>query len=297
MNILISGASGLIGTALTDHLRKAGHHVIPLARNASAEAFTWQPANDLIKLDETTKLDVVINLAGPGVADKRWSSSRKSELLNARVNGTRLLSEALAQRAQKPKLFISASAIGFYGPRDDQAVDESNESGSGFLAEISRQWEAATSAAQAAGIRTVHARFGIVLSGKGGALKRMLLPFKLGLGGVIGSGKQGMSWISMHDLVSIIVFLIGREDLSGAFNLVAPNPVSNREFTRALGRVLGRPTLVPMPAFQARLLFGEMAEEILLTGARVLPTRLLDAGFEFSESDLEQALRAVLNKQ
>ena len=297
MNILITGASGLIGQALTRHFRDSGHNVIPLLRGQTDNPFSWQPDQGLINLDDSVNLDVVINLAGPGVADKRWSSARKSELLDSRVNATRLLSEALAQRQQKPGVFLSASAIGFYGPRDDQPVDESTESGAGFLAEIARQWESATAAAEAAGIRTVHTRFGIVLSENGGALARMLLPFKLGLGGAIGSGNQGMSWISMDDLVRIVDFLIEREDLSGAVNVVAPNPVSNREFTRVLGSVLKRPTIIPMPAFQARLMFGEMAEEILLTGARVLPARLQRAGFSFDEPDLEQALRSTLEKK
>jgi len=297
MNILITGASGLIGQALSRHFVDSGHHVIPLVRSSSPEPFCWQPDQGLINLDDSVRLDVVINLAGPGVADRRWSSERKRELLESRVDATLLLSEALAKREQQPEVFISASAIGFYGPRDDDPVDESSESGDGFLAELARQWEMATSAAESAGIRTVHARFGIVLSDSGGALARMLLPFKLGLGGVIGSGKQGMSWVSMHDLARIFDFLIDSEELSGAINVVAPNPVSNREFTKALGKVLKRPTLLPMPAIQARLLFGEMAEEILLTGARVLPSRLSAAGFEFTEPDLEQALRSVLNRR
>jgi uncharacterized protein (TIGR01777 family) len=297
MNILIAGASGLIGQALTEHFENTGHRVIPLLRKDSSKPFNWQPDQGTIYLDDSVNIDVVINLAGPGVADRRWSAARKKQLLETRVNCTRILSQALAQREQQPTLFISASAIGFYGPRDDTPVDESSDSGSGFLAEISRQWESSTAAAEAAGIRTVHARFGIVLSKKGGALKRMLLPFRLGLGGVIGSGMQYMSWISMGDLLKIFEFLIEKEELAGPVNLVAPNPVTNREFTRVLGRVLKRPTVIPMPAFQARLLFGEMAQEILLTGARVLPTRLQDAGFEFAEPDLEQALGSVLGKR
>jgi uncharacterized protein (TIGR01777 family) len=297
MNILIAGASGLIGQALTEHFQHAGHRVIPLLRKHSAQPFNWQPDQGTIYLDDSVNIDVVINLAGPGVADRRWSAARKKQLLETRVNCTHILSQALAQREQQPKLFISASAIGFYGPRDDAPVDESSATGSGFLAEISRQWESSTAAAEAAGIRTVHARFGIVLSKNGGALTRMLLPFKLGLGGVIGSGAQFMSWISMRDVLEIFDFLIEKQELAGPINLVAPKPVSNREFTKVLGKVLRRPTLLPMPAFQARLLFGEMAEEILLTGARVLPTRLQEAGFAFVEPDLEQALRSVLGKR
>lgn len=296
MNILITGESGLVGTALSGHFSRSGHCVIPLRRDGSARPFTWQPGNGLVHLDDSVNLDVVINLAGPGVADKRWSETRKRELLETRVNGTLALSEALAKRKQKPPVFISASAIGFYGPRDEQLCDESTESGDGFLAEIARQWESATVPAQTAGIRTLQARFGIVLSASGGALARMLFPFKLGLGGVIGSGNQYMSWVSIHDVIRLFDFLIDRNELSGPINIVSPDPVTNREFTRVLGKVLGRPTLIPMPAFQARLLFGEMAEEILLTGARVLPVRLQNAGFEFVEPDLEQALRSILDK-
>jgi len=297
MNILISGASGLIGTALTRYFEQGGHRVIPLRRGVSAEPFSWQPDQGEINLDNSVTLDAVINLAGPGVADKRWSAGRKQEILGARVQATRLLSEELARREQQPSVFLSASAIGFYGPRDDQAVDEGTESGSGFLAEVARQWEQATAAAEAAGIRTVHTRFGIVLSAEGGALKRMLLPFRLGLGGVIGSGRQYMSWVDVGDAVRAMEFLIRDSDLSGPVNIVAPRPVDNREFTRTLGRVLHRPALIPMPAFQARLLFGEMAEEILLTGVKVLPTRLADAGFHFDKPELENALTLLLARQ
>ena len=296
MNILIAGASGLIGQALSNHFEQSGHRVIPLVRNSSGQPFCWEPEQGVINLDDSIDLDVVINLAGPGVADRRWSSARKKQLLESRVNCTRILSQALAQRKAAPKVFISASAIGFYGPRDDRPVDESSASGSGFLAEISRQWESATAAAEAAGIRTVHARFGIVLTKKGGALARMLLPFKLGIGGIIGTGEQFMSWIGMRDLIGVIEFLIENQELSGAINLVSPNPVTNREFTRVLGKVLRRPTVIPMPALQARILFGEMAEEILLTGARVLPTRLETGGFKFAAPDLEQALIAAFEE-
>ena len=294
MNILITGSSGLIGTALASHFRQQGHRVIPLGRDDSGEPFSWNPTTGLINLDDSVHLDVVINLAGPGVADRRWSESRKKELLESRIAGTRLLSEALAHRDQKPTVFISASAIGFYGPRDDQQLDEKSERGDGFLAELASQWEKATAAAEQAGIRTVHARFGIVLSSEGGALTRMLLPFRLGLGGVIGTGQQYMSWIAIDDLIRCIEFIIEDGKLSGPVNLVAPQPVTNAEFTRVLGQVLHRPTLLPMPAFQARLLFGEMAEEILLTGARVIPARLMDAGFQFEYADLQAAIRKVL---
>lgn len=296
MNILIAGASGLIGTSLTRHLSAQGHRVIPLRRNETGAPNTWWPAQQRIDLAEEEPLDVVINLAGPGVADRRWSVQRKQEIVEARVDATTLLSRTLAARPQQPRLFLSASAIGFYGPRNDEVLDESAPGGAGFLAEVSRRWEAATAAADAAGIRVVHARFGIVLDPAGGALKRMLPPFRWGLGGPLGSGRQFMSWIAMADLLRAVDFVIDREDLSGAVNFVAPGAVTNREFTQDLAKVLNRPAWIPMPAFQARLLFGELADEVLLTGARIAPGRLLQAGFEFQTPRLDQALRAVLGE-
>ncbi|MCP5346537.1 MAG: TIGR01777 family oxidoreductase [Gammaproteobacteria bacterium] len=297
MNILISGASGLIGSALTKHFTGAGHRVIPLTRNQPENPCNWQQDQGTLNLDEDLHLNVVINLAGPGIADQRWSQARKDQILQTRVKGTELLSMALVQRKQQPAVFLSASAIGFYGPRDQAPVNESDDSGSGFLAEVARQWEAATVSAEQAGIRTVNTRFGIVLDADAGALAKMLLPFRLGVGGRIGSGRQIMSWIALHDLVRAMDFLIEQDSLSGPVNLVAPGAVDNLEFTRTLGAVLQRPTWLPMPAFQARLLFGEMADELLLTGVRVEPRRLLESGFRFQEPELRGALDSVLKRR
>lgn len=295
MKILISGATGLIGTALTTYFTDHGHEVIPLVRGKQKGLFSWQPERGLIFLDNSVDLDVVINLAGPSIADKRWNQERKGELLESRVSATSLLAAALAKRTQKPALFLSASAIGFYGPRGDETVDESSDSGGGFLAELARQWEMATKPAEAAGIRTVHLRTGIVLSSAGGALQQMLLPFKLGLGGLIGNGGQYMSWVSINELPAMIEFIIDHSEIGGPVNLVSTQPVTNREFTKSLGSVLGRPTLIPMPAFLARLLFGEMADELLLSGAKVTPQKLIDAGYLFKENSLKNSLLELLH--
>lgn len=294
MNVLISGSSGLIGSALCDYLRQRGHHVIPLLRRRGGAPCWWLPDRGEITIDPGLRLDAVINLAGPGVADRRWTAARKKLILEARVNGTSLLARELARREQKPAAFLSASAIGFYGDRGATLVDEGSEPGHGFLAEVARQWEQAATPAALAGIRSVLLRTGIVLDAQGGALQRLLLPFRLGLGGVVGSGQQYMSWIGMLDLLRAIEFLLLREELAGPFNLVAPAPVSNREFTRVLARVLRRPALVPLPGVLAKLVFGEMARELLLEGVRVSPARLLKAGFQFRQPQLEQALRDTI---
>jgi len=295
MNILVTGATGLIGTALNTYFTNNAHLVIPLVRGKSAHQFGWQPDRGMIFLDKVVDLDVVINLAGPSIADKRWDKQRKLELIESRVSATALLAAELAKRKQKPKLFISASAVGFYGPRGDGAVDESSDSGTGFLAEVTRKWELATKLAEDAGIRTVHLRTGIVLSPAGGALQQMLMPFKLGLGGVIGDGRQYMSWVNVNELTAMVEFIIGCSKISGPVNLVSRQPVTNREFTKSLGAVLGRPTLIPMPPFLASLLFGEIAKELLLTGAKVIPHKLIDAGYQFKEGNLENTLNELLH--
>lgn len=295
MNILISGASGMIGTALGSELRDAGHTVYPLSRNDSSEPFYWCPDKGIILFDDSIRLDAVINLAGENIADGRWSKKRKKTIFDSRIDSTRLLSEKIASLTNRPGVLISGSAIGFYGSRGDETMDETSSHGTGFLAEIGTAWEQATKAAEEAGIRTVHIRTGIVLSPSGGVLKKMLTPFRFGLGGIIGDGRQYMSWISIDDEVSAINFLLNNSELSGPFNLVAPQPVSNMEFTRKLGKVLKRPTPFPMPAAIVRLIFGEMGDELLLSSTRVTPQRLQQAGYEFKHTDFEQALRALLN--
>jgi len=296
MNILISGSSGLIGSALKQTLSAKGHKILTLDRNYSGnEAFYWDPPQKIIQFDETIKIDVVINLSGESVANGRWSKSRKQEIINSREQSTLLLSTKLSQLKNKPKLFISGSAIGFYGDTGLSKVDESTSLGTGFLSEVSSRWETASDPAKLAGIRTVNIRTGIVLSKQGGALKQMLLPFKLGLGGIIGNGQQIMSWVSINDLTRMIVFIINTPALVGPVNLVSGNPISNKEFTKTLGRVLHRPTLFPLPAFIARLIFGEMADALLLSSSNVLATILKTYGYSHIEDELESALASLLN--
>lgn len=281
MRVLISGTSGLIGSALTKSLRDDGHQVSRLPRSCE----------DPI---DFAGVDAVVHLAGEGIANGRWTAAKKRRIEDSRVNGTRQLAEQLARSESKPSVFVCASAIGFYGSRDNELLDENSTAGNGFLPEVCKKWEAATRLAEEAGIRTVHIRTGIVLSKKGGALKKMLPPFKMGAGGILGNGRQYMSWISLDDEVKAIRFLIDTGTISGAVNLVAPNPVTNREFTKTLGKILRRPTILPLPAFAARLLFGEMAEVLLLGSSRVAPKKLIDAGYEFCHADLQPALEEIL---
>ncbi len=282
MKILLSGSSGLIGSALKSSLINEGHEVLPLSR-------------DFNQSIDFTNVDVVIHLAGENIAQGRWTKEKKAEIKNSRINNTRLLSEQIATSNHKPSLFISSSATGFYGDRLDSILDEKSSSGSGFLPEVCVEWEQSTQPAEQAGVRTVHIRTGIVLSKKGGALKKMLPPFQMGGGGILGSGNQYMSWISLEDEIRAISFIIHNSNIVGPVNLTAPNPVNNKEFTKVLGKVLKRPTIVPLPGFAAKLIFGEMADAILLTGNRVLPNKLIESGFKFNHETLEIALKNVLH--
>ena len=298
MNILLTGSTGLIGRALCDHLRTQGHNIFPLYRNPDTEKqHYWFPDEGRIHLDEHIKLDAVIHLAGENIADSRWNQKKKERILDSRINGTRLLTEALARLKHKPGLLISASAIGFYGDTCDNIVDENSQRGTGFLGDIATQWEASAQPAKDADIRTIHIRTGIVLSADGGALKKMLPPFKMGLGGIVGNGRQYMSWISIRDVVQIISTMLSDEDMSGPYNLVAPKPVTNAEFTKSLGHALHRPTIFPMPAPVARTLFGEMADHLLLSSSRVVPARLNDIGYKFIDGDLDLALSRLLENR
>jgi uncharacterized protein (TIGR01777 family) len=297
-SIAVSGASGLIGTALVQELNQRGHRVTPMVRRVAGPGeISWDPAGGRLDPADLEGADGVIHLAGENVA-ARWTRARKARIRESRVNGTRLLSETLAGLRQPPAVLVSASAVGIYGNRRDEPLTEASSPGdpSDFLVSVAREWEAATAPARAAGIRVVHARFGIVLSPKGGALKKMLPPFRLGLGGRIADGSQWMSWISLDDAVGAVLHLLSTDTLRGAVNTTAPEPVTNRDFTRALGRVLGRPTPFPVPAAVLRLVLGEMADSTLLTSARVLPSRLLESGYRFRYPDLESALRHVLGK-
>ena len=296
MRILISGASGLIGRALTERLRSAGDSVQTLVRRTPEEAegeIGWDPDAGVLDASRLDGLDAVVHLAGRPISS-RWTEATKAEIRNSRVRGTKLLAEVVAQLPRRPKVFMSSSAIGFYGPRGDESLDETSAPGTGFLADICREWEAAAAPARDAGIRTVHLRTGLVLSRAGGMLAQVLLPFKMGAGGVVGTGRQWLSWISLADATAAIQHTIATAELSGPVNLTAPEPVSNAEFVRTLGKLLSRPTLIPLPAFAVKVLFGEMGDELLLSGQRVLPKKLLASGFQFAHSDLGSALQWAL---
>ncbi len=297
MKILISGASGLIGSALKTALSARGDHVLSLTRrNARNDSeITWDPSSNTLDPSRLTNIDGVIHLAGENIASRRWTAAQKARIRDSRVQGTALLAQTIATISSPPKVFISASAIGYYGNRDDETLTENSQPGEGFLPDVSIAWENAAKSATEAGIRTVHPRIGLVLSTAGGALGKMLLPFKLGLGGIIGSGNQYMSWITLDDLVSLFLFAIDNESISGAINAVSPTPVTNREFTKTLGRVLSRPTIFPLPAFAAKLALGEMADALLLASTRVISSRLENTSFSFAHPHLEPALRHLLN--
>jgi uncharacterized protein (TIGR01777 family) len=289
MRILITGSHGLIGSAVCGHFESGGHQVIPLSRTHGASPW-WDPARGLIDLSGVGKLDAVIHLAGENVASGRWTADKKQRIRDSRVQGTLLLCDALAGLPTLPKVLISASAVGYYGNCPATTVTEKNGPGNGFLADVCHEWEAATETADEIGIRVVHIRTGLVLSAAGGPLSRMLLPFKLGLGGVLGDGNQYLSWIDIRDEVAAIAFLMEQETISGPVNLTAPQPVQNREFTKMLGTTLRRPTIFPMPRFLCKFLFGEMGETLLLGGVRALPKKLEENGFVFRFPNLKKSL-------
>lgn len=296
MKVLVSGSHGLVGTALAKSLEPQGHEIVRLVRYlpGSESEIEWNPDRYSIAIARLEGLDSVVHLAGESIAEGRWSEEKKRRIRDSRVKGTKLLSDALANLERPPKSLICASAIGYYGNRGDELLTEESSPGSDFLSKVCVEWEEATQLAAEKGIRVVNARFGIILSKDGGALAKMLTPFRLGIGGRVGSGKQWMSWIALDDVVGGIVYALANESLRGPVNFVAPNPVRNSEFTKALGRVLSRPTLFPIPEFGVRLAFGEMADALLLSSQRVEPQRLNKAGFQFQYTQLESALRHVL---
>lgn len=297
MKIIISGASGLIGKPLIASLRKQNHDVIQLVRrSSSSNESQWNPLTGVIDASVIDGADAVIHLSGAGIGDRRWTTKYKQELLDSRTKTTELLATTIAKCNKKPNVFLSGSAIGVYGARGDEELTEQSSHGNSFLAEICKQWEAAAKPAVDAGVRTVFLRTGIVLTPLGGALKKQLPLFKFGLGGKFGSGKQWQSWISLDDEIAAINYLL-TANISGAVNLTAPNPVTNAEFTRAMSRTLRRPAFLPIPKFGPKLLLGgELAEALLFTGQRVMPTVLQKSGFAFQHSTIDVALRALLNK-
>lgn len=299
MKILITGSSGLIGSALVAHLRGQGHQVVRLVRRAVApgeDAAVWNPAAGKLETSALEQAGAVVHLAGESINALRWTDERKERMRRSRVSGTRLLSESLSQLAAPPRVLVSASAVGFYGSRGEEILTEESPSGSGFLSDVCREWEAAAEPARQKGIRVVNLRIGMVLSAKGGALPAMLPAFKAGVGGKLGDGRQFVSWIAIDDLARAISHAVTTDSLSGPVNAVSPNPVRNVEMTKALGKVLRRPTFLSMPAFAVRLIFGEMGDALLLASQRVEPRRLLEAGFTFQFPDFETSLRHLLGR-
>ena len=297
LRVVVTGASGLVGGALAAALVASGHRVDRVGRRPPRPGSTdiqWDPARGLLDPRRLEGADAVVHLAGESIAAGRWTEAAKARIRDSRVGGTRLLAGALAGLDRRPRVLVSASAVGYYGDRGAEPLAEDSPPGTGFLAEVARAWEAAADPVRAAGIRVVHPRLGLVLAREGGALPRMVRPFRLGLGGVIGGGAQYWSWIALADVVRVIELALTLERLAGPVNAVAPQPVTNREFTRVLGRVLGRPTVLPLPAPAVRLLMGEMGQALLLASARVLPRRLERAAFRFEHPDLAGALRATL---
>ena len=299
MKVLISGGTGLVGTALTSSLRADGHTVSRMVRPGSPAApgdVSWNPLSALVDVPAMEGFDAVVNLSGASIAGGRWTSKRKQVLRSSRVDSTRVLVDALTHLKQPPRVFVCASAIGFYGDRGDEVLTESSGRGNDFLSILCRAWEGEAARAAASGIRTVIARFGIVLSVDGGALPRMLTPFRFGAGGRLGSGKQWMSWIALEDVVRVLRAAIEDASWNGPVNLVAPEPVRNSDFTRVLASVLHRPAIFPAPALALRLALGEMADALLLSSQRVQPECLKQYGYAFRYENLEAALHAVVAK-
>lgn len=293
MRIAITGATGLLGSALAEALEASGHQVLPISRSRERSALPWSPCGGFESPDAFTRFDVLVHLAGESIAG-RWTDEKKRQIRDSRVLSTEVLVEQMANASDPPKAFVCASAVGYYGDRGDEVLDEDSPPGEGFLAQVGVEWEAAASGAMSAGARVVLLRTGLVLSEKGGALEAVAQPFRLGLGAVLGSGRQFLSWISLRDWVRLAASCALEERWSGAVNLTSPNPVRNREFSFALGSVLRRPVLLRAPAFALRLIVGEMAEQALLASQRVMPKRAQEASFDFADVDIRQTLARLL---
>jgi uncharacterized protein (TIGR01777 family) len=299
MNVLVSGSTGLVGSAVVNALSAEGHRITRLVRTKippGTAAIAWDPAAKRLPAPALEGLDAVVHLAGENIAKGRWNAAKKAAIRDSRVQGTRVLCEALSQLVEPPKVLVSASAIGYYGSRGDRVMREDSHPGTDFLAQVCRDWEAATQPAAERGIRVVHLRIGVVMAREGGALHKMLTPFKLGGGGVMGSGDQYVSWVALDDLTAIVLHVLTNESLTGPVNAVAPHPVTNDELTKTLGRVLKRPTKAWMPTPVVKMLFGEMGDALLLSSTRVEPTRLQASGYTFRHAELEGALRHILGR-
>lgn len=293
--IAVSGATGLVGSELIKSLKLSGHSTLTLSRRKEGVgSILWDPAKGVTPSEALEGIDAVVHLAGENIAGSRWTAAVKERIRSSRVDGTRNLVKSLALLKSLPKTLVCASAIGFYGHRGEERLNEASSVGSGYLADVCKAWEAEALEAEKLGIRVVRLRIGVVLSKKGGALAKMLLPFKLGVGGIIGSGKQYWSWIGLNDLVRIISFCVENEAVSGPVNAVSPNSMTNYDFTKAVGTVLHRPTIFPMPAFAAKLALGEMADDLLLSSIRVEPSKLQSLGFQFAQPDLISCLKHEL---
>lgn len=291
--VAISGPNGLVGTALGELLRAEGKDVVGISRSAGGayqDCIRWDPDSGLSNPGRLESIDAIVHLAGDNIAHGRWNEAKKRRIRSSRVEGTKNLIKSIAAVENRPKVLICASAIGYYGDRGQQDLVESSEPGTDFLAEVCRDWEAEANKAAELGLRVVNVRIGVVLNPKGGALKSMLTPFRLGLGGVVGSGEQFWSWIGLHDLTRVLSFCLNNPQIEGPVNAVSPEPQTNRIFTKCLGNVLHRPTFFPMPAFVAKLALGEMAEALLLSSCKVIPKKLTDSGFEFEHPTLEECL-------
>jgi len=297
MRIIVGGASGLIGTSLVTQLRASGHDVRRLVRGvAQGGDVSWDPLAGKLDAQSLNGCDALVHLSGEGVASGRWTEAKKRAIRDSRVISTRLLASAITSIERPPKVWLCASAIGWYGSRGDTILDEDSGPGDGFLAGVCKEWEESTVPARDAGVRVVNLRFGVVMSADGGAFRQMMTAFKAGGGGVIGDGKQYISWIAIDDAVNGVLHALDNPFLSGPVNISGPKPVTNRTLTKVLGQVLRRPTIFPMPAFMARLAFGEMADEMFLASARVRPKRLEESGFVFAQPDLEAAVRHLFQK-
>ncbi len=295
MKIAVTGASGLIGQPLVAHLRQQGHNVYRMVRRATSapDEITWNPESGFVDLEKLAGTEAVIHLAGAGVGDHRWTDAYKKEIRDSRVKGTDTIARAIASLDPKPRVFVSGSAIGFYGDTGDRIVTETDPAGHGFLADVVVAWEAAANPARDAGIRVVHPRTGLVVAGNGGAWGRMFPLFKAGVGGKLGSGKQYWSWISLRDEVGALTYLMENESLTGPVNLTAPTPQTNAEITKVMGSVLGRPTLLAVPSIALKTVLGEFSSEVL-GSARVLPAVLEQKGFYFQDTTIESAIRQAL---